>query len=344
MVLDADHPKTHYETKLPQERDDIFRWDIAKLHQQLSALQNTVTNSLVGNISKEKIDRVTLWNKIDYISSTWAVAREVLLDGNKVWVLLRFESQPWRESKAMLVHATTSTARFTEIKMRDTPALIPNIPEIEKYFDDYNATPGNKKRQVTLMVNGPTFEAYGSPALTGVNYDNWQSIGSESRKDDKKTDWKGMGYISGGKMILTHSSELTQDQIDQLVQEKRDIFTMSSLKRNDLINSSASLRTHINSHFLVQFTDGTMGELIMNNTDAATKKAVVTWLTDVSRMLYADSDAYSNYLDGMRIQTQNGIKYTHPDNGDIFRNTAAREPAMVEDNIPALLIFYTQEK
>ena len=53
---------------------------------------------------------------------------------------------------------------------------IPNIAAIEKYFADHNATPGNKKRDITMIVNGPTFEAYGDTKMTGIAYDNGVSV------------------------------------------------------------------------------------------------------------------------------------------------------------------------
>lgn len=119
---------------------------------------------------------------------------------------------------------------------------------------------------------------------------------------------------------------------------------MSSLKRNGNINPSAALRNHINSHTLVQFTDGTIGELILNNCSPEQKKAVVTSLSEISRALYADADAASNYLDGIRIQTDDGLKYSHPDKGDLFTNPQAKEPAMVENNMPGIIIFYAEEQ
>ncbi len=113
-------------------------------------------------------------------------------------------------------------------------------------------------------------------------------------------------------MALSHSTELTQAQIESLVNEKRDIFMMSSLKRNGNINTQAALRYHDNAHTLVQFDDGSVGELILNNCTPDDKIAVVNSLTEIQRAFYSDADAASNYLDGIRINTDGGIKYSHP--------------------------------
>ena len=55
---------------------------------------------------------------------------------------------------------------------------------------------------------------------------------------------------------------------------------------------------------------------------------------DISRAVYADGDAKSNYLDGIRIQTPNGLKYSHPDKGDLFMNENNSSGQVIKDNMP----------
>lgn len=145
-------------------------------------------------------------------------------------------------------------------------------------------------------------------------------------------------------MTLSHSTEITQEKINQLITEKRDIFMMSSLKRNGNLNTQAALRHHDNAHTLVQFDDGSIGELILNNCSDKDKIAVVSSLDEIQRAFYSDADAASNYLDGIRVNTKGGLRYSHPNNGDLFQNPKAPATQMVVNNMPALIIFFAQEK
>ena len=110
-------------------------------------LQSSTDNAIEGGPT------VTLGQEIDFLSTNGAIAKEVLLNGKKIGTLIKFESQPGRESKAMLVHATTKPEWF--LKQPQGPGYIysPNITAIKEYFATTGKQPGSKKQEITMMVN-----------------------------------------------------------------------------------------------------------------------------------------------------------------------------------------------
>ncbi len=288
--------------------------------------------------------KVTLWKKIDKLSTTWSNSYEVLLDGKKVWTLVKFEAAQWWESKSMFVSAQEAVKRF-DYKVtseRDGKQYIPNIKAIQKYFDDYNKE-HSSHREITMIVNWPTFDSYWKTTLTWVCYDNWSKVWTEESLKSKITDWRWIGYITWGKMYISHSREISKDQFQKLLNKKADIFTMSSVKRNWNLNHDSSLWWHIHCHFLVQMNDWTIWELIINNCSPKDKKQILNQLP-ISRALYSDADAASNYLDWMWINTDQWLRYTKPDTWDIFTDINCKEPKMIENNMPWLIIKYIEKK
>lgn len=63
-------------------------------------------------------------------------------------------------------------------------------------------------------------------------------------------------------------------------------------------------------------------------------------MPEISRAVYADGDAATNFLDGIWIQTPQGLKYSHPDQGDLFVNENAKSPAEVKNHMPGIIIHY----
>lgn len=67
--------------------------------------------------------------------------------------------------------------------------------------------------------------------------------------------------------------------------------------------------------------------------------------------MYADGDAYQNYLDGIFVNRQipwqpwkSELVYSHPDRGDIMRNPTATPGQVAKDNMPGIMIFYAEEQ
>lgn len=84
-----------------------------------------------------------------------------------------------------------------------------------------------------------------------------------------------MMMISGGQITFDHQYTMSDQKLQEWINKQADIMTMPSMKRDGNINNNASLRNHKNGHALVQFTDGTRGELILNGCSPEEKKQVV---------------------------------------------------------------------
>lgn len=124
------------------------------------------------------------------------------------------------------------------------------------------------------------------------------------------------------------------------------------------MNMNASLRNHPNAHSIVTFADGTWGEVVLNGADATTKQVIMRSLMNnpylgmkVDRAMYADGDAYQNYLDGIFVRRKNiddptssSVVYSHPNRGDVMTNTNASPGAVVMDNMPGVMIFYAEKE
>ncbi len=222
--------------------------------------------------------------------------------------------------------------------------VFPNIEKIKKYFSDISAE-DNKIRKITMISTGPTFNAYWAAELTWLNYDNGQNVGTETVLQWDTTKDKGIICIVGWKMTISHTQEMNKQQIDNLISKGADIMTMSSLKRNGNINLNGSLRRHPYGHSLVQFNDGTRWEVILNQCTSEEKQKVINSLSlDISRAVYADSDAKTNYLDWIWISTSKGdLEYSHPDRWDLFINDKTTPGKVIKDNMPGIIIQYTIE-
>lgn len=279
-------------------------------------------------------------DKVDVLSSNGAETYGIYLGSKKVGSLVKCKATTWREAKAMLVSVQRSPNRF--IKDAEGNSF-PNIAEIEKYFSDIGDEDG-KDRQITMIASWPTFVSYGSPQLAWLNYDNGVRVWNESNLHDDITQGRGIAYIQWWKLTLSHTEELSQAQIDNLIADKADIFTMSSMKRNRMINPDLSLWQHENGHAVVQFTDGSWWEIILNNCNEEEKQAIIKWLAQITRALYADADAKTNFLDGIWIQTANGLQYSHPDRGDLFMDENSKSWKPVIENMPGIIIYYAIQK
>ena len=290
--------------------------------------------------SKETQDNeVRLGNKVNMLSSEWANTYELLLGSKRVWSVVKCEAQKWWKSKAMFMSAKSSPLLFDEDENGNT---FPNIQKIQQYFADRGEEEG-KARKITMISTGPGFASYYNSTLAWVNYDNWEIVGNEKFLDQEITKGKGIISISWWTIKISHTQEMNQNDLDNLIAKEADIMTMSSMKRNGKINPNGSLWDHPYGHSLVQFSNGTRWEVILNNCTPAEKQKVINSL-DISRAVYADADAKTNYLDGIWIQTREWLRYSHPDNGDLFMNSNSKSGKVIKDNMPGIIIHYAVQE
>jgi hypothetical protein len=292
-------------------------------------------------IAKEKLqDEVRIGSKIDNLSSTWAATYELYIWAKRVGAMVKCESQrPWWKAKAMFIgYSQASKALFDQ----DTEGnVFPNIEKLQEYFINRWKETG-QERQITLITTGPTFSKSHEPTLSWVNYDNGIAVGTNTSLNEYATKDKGIVIISWWTLKLSHTQELTEQALQALIAKSSDVMTMSSLKRNGKLNLNASLWGHPHSHSLVQFKDGTRWEIILNDCTEKEKQRVME-LLDVSRAVYADADSKNNYLDGIWIQTNDWLKYSHPTNWDLFMNANITPGAVEKDNMPGIIIHYVEE-
>lgn len=283
----------------------------------------------------ETQEKPRLGKKIDALSSPWANTYELFLWSKRVGSVVKYEAEKGWKAKTMFMSAERSRWLF-DIDANGNS--FPNISKIERYFGEISTEDG-KQRKITMISTWPTFASYNDNKLAGVNYDNGIVVGTETNLTDPTTSGKWIISIVWWQIQWSHTQEMTQQQLNDLITKQADIMTMSSMKRNGNINPNATLRNHPYGHSLVQFTDGTRWEVILNNCTANEKQQVINGL-DISRAVYADADAKSNYLDGIWIQTPNGLKYSHPDNGDLFINENVQSGEVIKDNMPWIIIQY----
>lgn len=331
MPIDLPPTSIEYTQPVSESNSKAISYEEVQL---LSAMQQNKSSIEMQD------EEVRIGKKIDKLSSSGASSYEVFLWSKRVGTLVKCEAQSWWTSKVMFVNAERSPDRFTT---DDEGNSFPNMTNIQQYFIDKGKEDG-KKIQVTMVSTGPTFVQYGKTKLVGVNYDNGTSVGSETSLDGQLTQWRWIAIVSWGKLQLSHTQEMSQAELDALIAKKVDIMTMSSMKRNGKINSDASLRSHTNGHSIVQFNDWSRGELVLNNCTKEDKQKVVSWLPNITRGLYADADAKTNFLDGIWIQTNTGLQYSHPDRGDLFTNENIKTGEPVKDNMPWIIIYYAVQE
>lgn len=274
------------------------------------------------------------------LTTEWSISYPIYLNNMRIWSIVKCEkTSPQRTPKAMFISSERSWDLFTKKANGD---VFPNITAIQNYF---NAGNNGKKRTITMISTGPTFQTEHQATMTGINYDNWQNVGHEALVSDPVTTWRWIATISGGQLTITHSSEIQDTDIATRIVQWRDIMTMSSAKRNNTVNSNASLRWHPHTHSIVQFSDGTRWTVVINNlNNPQAKQDIYKNIPQISRALYADSDRANDYLDGIWIQTKNQwLQYSNPSQGDLFKWEASGWPIM-NDNMPGILVFFTEEQ
>jgi hypothetical protein len=64
----------------------------------------------------------------------------------------------------------------------------------------------------------------------------------------------------------------------------------------------------------------------------------------ITRAVYADADAYSNFLDQVYIQTKNGLQPSHPNQGDLLTGKGGQSwNTISKGNMPGIIIFYAEK-
>ena len=194
-----------------------------------------------------------------------------------------------------------------------------------------------------MITTGPSFYEYGKSEVSWIAVDNWVNVGKETLLTDPTTKGEWIVSISWWELKISHTQEMTQADIDTLIAAKADIMTMPSMKRNGNINPNASLWSHSYGHSLVQFNDGKRWEVILNNCNEQEKQKIINNL-DVSRAVYADADAHNNFLDGIRIQTIGWLRYSHPDEWDLFIDEHVKSGNEEKNNMPGIIVHYAVEE
>lgn len=296
-------------------------------------------NEKTQNSIQENLDaKVIIGKQIDELSSEGAKSYEILWWNKKVGTLIKSETEQWRTAKVMLLTAKRSPALFENVWNNE---YYPDVDKIRKYFLS-RAKEENNTKSISLITTGPTFLSW--TTLSWLNYDNWLQIGNDDDLEDRDTKGRWIGYIQGWELNFSHTDELTATDMWNLIQQKSDIFTMSSVKRNGKINHDSSLRHHPYFHCVVQYTDGTRWEVILNDVqNAEQRKKIFQSLPEIDRALYADADAKQDYLDGIFIKTKQWIQYSHPGNGDLSLNPNAKSVAPEKNNMPAVLVYYAEK-
>ncbi len=311
----------------------------------------------VSNIPREK--KLRIWSAREALSNPGMRSYPIFRDWKQVGSIMKCEAQPQRKSKVMFANVTTNPWRFT----KTGTDRFPNISAIKQWL---SAGQG-KRREITMVTTGPYYQS--GTTMSGVAYVRGTQVGSERLlANNWISDGRAVANINAAwELHIQHASELWYDPQQQsydnitlkkYITEKRDIVTMSSLIRNGNINTNASLRNHPNAHAIVTFADWVRGEVIINGVDAATKQAIMSslmhssylWIR-IDRAMYADGDAYQNYLDGIFVNRQipwqpwkSELVYSHPDRGDIMRNPTATPGQVAKDNMPGIMIFYAEEQ
>jgi hypothetical protein len=146
-------------------------------------------------------------------------------------------------------------------------------------------------------------------------------------------------YIKQGILHFSHTDEMNQDTINTLINEKRDLCTLPSIKRpGKKINSSLLTQiwsTSTHRRFLVQMQDWSSGILTLHN---ATPAQVESILSDsqFSRILYCDGVGNSWQMDGWWKEegTTKKLIYEH--------HTKGKNVQEVKWNMPAIFVIYNQ--
>lgn len=192
-------------------------------------------------------------------------------------------------------------------------------------------------RTVSIIFPGPTYE--NANLITWLAVDNGESAWQSINITDPTVANKWMIYIIDGKIHFSHTTEVTQEYVNQLIREQRDLCTLPSIKRpwKD-INSSLlwtiwKKTTH--RRFLVQMQDWSSGVLTLQNRNA---EQVENILSDskFSRVLYCDGLWSTWQMDGWwkEAGTTRQLEYEHHVNG--------RKTQEVKWNMPAIFVVYNQ--
>lgn len=280
------------------------------------------------------------------LSSEGAKTYPLYLGSKRIGALVKCEAQKDWQTKVMFMTAKRSPNLFDKIVSNNITNYYPNITAIQQYFKD-RGIEENKEKQISLITTWPTFTSYNDNILSWLNYDNGVEVGNETNIDKPITSNKWIVIISWWKLTITHTSEINQTIIDNLISKGADIITSSSMLRNGSLNENASLWYHPYWHSLVQFKDGSRWELFLNNCEIEEKKQVVTELfktNQITRAVYADADAYSNFLDQVYIQTKNGLQPSHPNQGDLLTGKGGQSwNTISKGNMPGIIIFYAEK-
>jgi len=222
--------------------------------------------------------------------------------------------------------SSNSSANFFEqISLTES---FPNQQLIERNLIEYN-----KNRKVSIIIPWPTYEKWN--IITGLAVDNWVSTWQSLDITHSSIQWEWLLIIQWGKMIFSHISEKKQADINKLVDEKRDLCTLPSIKRNWTINENILPEIWSNGRFLVEMTNWRQWVITLKNVTPAIVKKVFSDSQFV-RVLYCDWIWNKWQMDGWRIEntTTKKLEYTN--------HTQPQWSPEVKGNMPALFIIYSQ--
>lgn len=226
--------------------------------------------------SQEVLQSNIEYKRYEQFDTPWTEAYEVLLHGQKIGIEQRIKE----DTQAMFTSSQNSKARYD-------PDGSPKMDSIQSYFDSPDL-----KRQLCLTLPGPMYEPDGS--VSGIGYDNGVRVGVSAWLEWEAS-WKGICYITDGKMYFTHASEMTDVAIKDLIVQQADIFTMPSVKRNGSLNPNNTLRDSRYNHYLVKRSDGTITVLYLTGT-VEQKKSVLAH-PNIERALYIDAVGSQGQID-----------------------------------------------
>jgi hypothetical protein len=249
-------------------------------------------------------DIIHAWKKAGELQKLWPTAKTMLMTSNRSYGL--FEHVDWW-------------------KFPDEERITTNIQQKDS------------TRTVSLIFPGPTYEQ--GDLITWLAIDNGESTWQSIDINAPEVKWKWILSIQNGLLHFSHTDEMTQDDIDKLIIDDRDLCTLPSIKRPGK-NINSSLLEKIwgvskNRRFLVQMQDWSSGVLTLYN---RTAPQVENILSDAkfSRVLYCDGVGNTWQMDGWRKEkgTSKKLVYEH--------HTKWISGEEVKWNMPAIFVIYNQ--
>ncbi len=301
------------------EKLDFYETQEDKINDTISFLWKKVDH--IGPQEKEVISNsITLVEQPERSTSS-TTCYMIILDWKEIWDFQCF----WQNTKSMLMTSWRSPALF------ETVSATEQFPDEEKIRTNLLQT--NEKRKVSIIFPWPTYESWNM--ITGLAVDNGELLWQSTDLTSPTVSWKWLLIIVWGKLIFTHTSEKTQADIDGLINEKRDLCTLPSIKRNGNINNPLLQKIWVNWRFLVEMSDGRQWVITLKwYTPDSLQKIFSDPL--FSRILYCDWIWNKWQMDGWRIEDPATQKLVYTNHTKVVWRDE------VKWNMPAVFVVYIE--